>query len=1009
LRGIISFAVKRPVTILMIFLGLIIFGLIAAFDLDLEFLPDIQIPRLIVSASYPGLPPPEMKDLVTVPLEDSLSSVKGLRSLFSVSREGQSTLELEFHWGTDMMMAAVETREAIDLVYPMLPADAKKPVVLPVNPGEEPVIWIGVFPKEGDITLARRLAERELKTRLQQVDGVGSVVVMGGTKEEVKILVDQDKCTGRGITLEGIANILAGMNFDFPAGSFKEGGIEFLVKAEGKVDRIEELGELFVGRNKQGQGIRLKEIAEIKLVTKEKTSVFHLDGKEGVLLLVRRKGGVSPLKLSENIKKELTGLEQSYGRDLEFIVVKDTSKLVSTSINDLVFSAFIGAGIAFIVLLIFLRRLSTSVILISSVPVSILFSLLLIRISGGSLNTMSLGGLALGIGMLVDNSIVVLENLQRKVARASGRQRASRIIEATAEVAGATFGSTVTSLVVFIPVIFLPGVIGALFSDLALSVCYSLTASYLVSVTLVPVLFMLAAGKKKSEEKAGGLERVYRRLFRFFLRRPAFLFLLILLVFGLGVLTLFSMKFEFMAEVDTGEVEVTAVMPPGTSIEYISLVGKTLSEQCHRLNIVDSVIMYAGGSEDDPGFLADPMYSPEKINMIVQLSDERNVDVRRALEELSLVLMLSDGRILLSLPENIITPILGIKSGETVLSIGGEDQDTAMKRAQDILKILSDSNLFSTVTLHPQEEKPEVHIYPSRELAVRYGLSLYQISATVRAALDGIYPTKITLDGRETDVRVMLKEEDRLNLELIKNIQINSAGGGVVVLSEVSDVVFKKGFSSLIRKDRKDVAYLTASHLEETDGEIGDLISLITEERPYTESLLSSAFERNLPRIILTFGLAVVLLYLVLGAQFQSFSLPLLLMLTFPLSFSGILVALLLAGKTINLSSCLGILVLLGIVVNNSIVLFENYRTRFKAGIKPLFCVYRGSAERLKPIVITVLTTVTAMLPIAIDPAGRSLQSSMAVSIIGGLLLSTLLTLFVIPVIFYGYYRKKEK
>jgi len=449
MRALISLAVKRPITTLMFFLGIVIFGMIGASDLNLEFLPKIEVPRMVVSASYPGLPPTEMKELMTLPIEDALSSLKGIKSIMSVSREGLSTLELEFHWGTDMQMAAVETREAIDLVFTTLPTDAKKPVVLPINPGEEPVLWIGVFPRQGDITLARRLAERELKTRLQRVEGVGSIVVIGGTTQEMQVLVDHEKCAGRGLTIEALAQVLSRSNFDFPAGSFTECETEFLVKSEGRVANAEELGELFVGKNHQDQVIKLKEVAEVNLGQKEKTSFFQLDDKEGVALLVRRKAGESPLRLSENVKRELKNLELSYGKDLELIVARDTSGVVATAINNLFIAALLGASIAFFVLLYFLRRFTTSIILITSVPISVLASLLLIRITGGSLNTMSLGGLALGIGMLVDNSVVVLENLQRKAVPPLFCTT-DKVISATEEMAGSTFGSTITSLVVFV-------------------------------------------------------------------------------------------------------------------------------------------------------------------------------------------------------------------------------------------------------------------------------------------------------------------------------------------------------------------------------------------------------------------------------------------------------------------------------------------------------------------------------------------------------------------------------
>ncbi len=1015
MRALISLAVKRPITTLMFFLGIVIFGMIGASDLNLEFLPEIEVPRMVVSASYPGLPPTEMKELMTIPIEDALSSLKGIKSIMSVSREGLSTLELEFHWGTNMQMAAVETREAIDLVFTTLPTDAKKPVVLPINPGEEPVLWIGVFPRQGDITLARRLAERELKTRLQRVEGVGSIVVIGGTTQEMQVLVDHEKCAGRGLTIEALAQVISRSNFDFPAGSFTEGETEFLVKSEGRVANAEELGELFVGKNQQGQGIKFKEVAEVKLGQKEKTSFFQLDDKEGVALLVRRKAGESPLRLSENVKRELKNLELSYGKDLELIVARDTSGVVATAINDLFIAALLGVSIAFFVLLYFLRRFTTSIILITSVPISVLASLLLIRITGGSLNTMSLGGLALGIGMLVDNSVVVLENLQRKAVPPLFCTT-DKVISATEEMAGSTFGSTITSLVVFIPVIFLPGIVGALFTDLALAVSYSLASSFLVSVTLVPVLyylshqnkFLLERMKPETVPRFSHLHKTYRWFFRFFLRRPLLLTGVVIGIFVVGFFTLPLLRVEFMPEVDSGEIEVTAVLPTGTSIDYLNMVSRTLSEQARRIPDIEHTFARAGGQEDDPYFLADPTESTDKLHLRVQLKAQRTHSVFSTVEALRTLLELKNAQILINLPENIITPLLGIKSNEIVLTVAGEDHIQARQRAEELLSRLNELKLFASIDIIPVVDKPELHIYPDREALAGTGFSLMQVATALRSSLDGMYPSKITLEGRDIDIRIRLREQDISNTELLKALTLLNAQGGRLPLSKVTDLRIEQGYSSLIRMDRKDVAYIQTSPAPDSRTRAQNTLQEITADTPYLESLAGSALEQSLPRILLTFVLALLLLYLVLGAQFQSFVLPLLLMLALPLSFSGVLLSLFLFGKSINLSSSLGVLVLLGIVVNNSIVLFENYRRKIESGMNAIYTVYRGSSERLKPILITVFTTVTALLPIAIDPFQRSTQSSMAVAVIGGLLVSTALTLFVIPQVFLLYYRRKK-
>ncbi|MEW5817649.1 MAG: efflux RND transporter permease subunit, partial [Spirochaetota bacterium] len=736
------------------------------------------------------------------------------------------------------------------------------------------------------------------------------------------------------------------------------------------------------------------------------------NGREGVGLLIRRKEGSSPVSLSRNIREEILKLSLSYGKDLDFKIVKDASLFISDSIRDLILSAAAGAAIAFIVVLIFLKNAGSSAILISSIPCSILMALLFLKMAGRSINIMSLGGLALGIGMLVDNSVVVLENLQKHRKEKSGNLT-DYVISRTGEMAGSTFGSTLTSLVVFLPVVFLPGIIGALFTDLALAVSFSLAASFLVSITLVPVLVTLFSEKQKGKtvKSPQKVEYVYRKLSRFLLRKPHLFLLLMAVIFGLGCLSFFKLDFEFMPEADKREIEVTAVLPSGASMEWISNAASRLAEQAARIESVASTYSKAGGEADDTYFLADPYDSTEIIHLTVQLKPGGKTPAKEIVDVLARVLYIERSTLLIHLPENIITPLLGLRTGEIVVKISGGNQAEALKRGKEIQALLDDggSNGGGVKTqLMPQGEKPQIHLIPDRDSIARTGLSLLDITQAVRNALEGTVPTQLTIDGREIDARVLLKKEDRLNVEKLLTLRIQGSNGMSMRLSDLVFVSSLFSTPSLLRTDRKDVAYVKTSFGTADYRKVKKIVKEITDTHPYAESMESSAFQTNILKIIITFLLAVFLLYLVLGAQFESFLLPLFLMLSLPLSFSGIFLSLAVTGKTININSFLGILVLLGVAVNNSIILFENYNAKIDKSGSVLISIYRGSAERIRPILITVLTTITALLPTAIDPTGTQTQSSMAVAIIGGLLVSTTLTVFAIPLIFLLYYRKKN-
>jgi HAE1 family hydrophobic/amphiphilic exporter-1 len=1014
MRQLISFCVRRPVATLMLGSGLMIIGLIASAGLGVEFLPEVELPRLIVSTSFAGLPASEVRVLLSIPLEDALSSLKGIKRISSVSREGVSTVSLEFHWGTNMQMAAVECREMIDIAYPSMPSETRKPLVLPVDPGEEPVLLLGVFARDGELSFARRIAEREIKTRLQQVSGVGSITLTGGAEEEVQILVDQEKMAARGTSLEEIAGVLADSSFDYPAGLVREGPAEYLVKAEGSVKEPSALGEFSVPGAGRGRFL-IRDVATVQLASKERLSLFQIDGREGVGLLIRRRQGTSPVALSAGIRSELERLRQSYGRDLELIVARDASRFITGSLRDLVLSAVLGAGIAFLVVLFFVRDLRASLILISSVPISVVISLLFLRLAGRSINVMSIGGLSMGIGMMMDNSVVILENLQKRLLQEGWGVSADNVILATDEMSGSNIGNLVTAVVVFLPVIFLPGVIGEVFTDLSLSVIFSQLTSFFVSVTLVPVLFLLAENRKRlrplvPSRSMAEIERTFRRLSRAFLRRPAYLALVLAAATAAGLYSYRRLPFEFMPAVDTGEIGVTVTLQHGASVDYISRVSSLLSAQLLKVRGVAAVYARAGGEPDDAYYLADARERREILHLTAVLTRGRRplaFEIARVLRQ---TLAVEGASISVELPENVVAPLLGLQSGSLDLKVSGQDQEQAIERAGELKNLVAGGGLFSSVEQYPAGEKPELQLVPVRDLIARAGTDLLNIAGTVRAGLEGLLPTQMVIDGREVDVRLRLHPSDTSTLERVGRFLVRGPDGAMLRLSDLVNVREVSRPPALVRVDRSDVAFVEASPRSGARRQAQRFLDQLQASRPYAESLETSVLRENLSAILATFGLVVLLLYLALGAQFESFLLPLLLLSSLPLSLLGIFAALYLGGKSLNFDSLLGIIVLFGIAVNNSIVLYENYRQRISSIQRGsiLIAIYRGTSERLRPILITMLTTVMALVPIAVDTSQTSTQSSMAVAVIGGLFVSTTLTLFVIPQLFYLYLRRRR-
>jgi multidrug efflux pump subunit AcrB len=1020
MRGLIAACVRRPIATLMGFLGLLILGVIAASGMGIELLPDVRLPRLVVTAAFPGMPASDVRVLLAIPLEDALCSLRGVKRTASVSRDGAAAVTLDYQWGTDVQAAAVDARERIDTVYPSLPSQAARPRVLAADPGGGDVLVAAVFPRSGDLAFARRLAEREIRTRLQQVAGVGTVSVVGGEHEEVQVLVDQEKAAARGAAMSDIASALADWNVDLPAGSIIEGSSELLVRTEGSVKDLAALGNLRVPGG--SGGFALREVADIRRALRDRTSMFQVDGRECVGLRVGRRAGVSPVAVSRAARAELRRLAEAYGRDLELRLVRDSAAFVARSVSDLALSALAGTAIAFLVVLLFVRDAATSFILVSTVPLSIVAALLLLRAAGRTLNVMSMGGLSMGIGMMMDNSVVILENLARRVAPGRGLPCTSEtVVQAVLEMSGSNTGATVTSIVVFLPVIFLPGAVGAVFTDLALAVIFSQVISWVVSITLIPAVFRLAGGSRRtrwpSRPGAHGpqlterLEGRFRAALRFLFRRPLVLAALLAVTTAAGVASLRSLRVEFLPAVDTGEVAVTVALPAGSTIEAAAVEGQALAR---RIAAVDGVAMIharAGGEEDDPVYLADPSGSAGVLHVTAVLAGGRRPRAAQIAAGMREALAGRIGRAAVELPGAAISPLLGLSGSRTEIRVRGDDQEQALDRARELMRALEEGGAGQDAEVFPSARAPQLRIVPDRQAAARAGVDVAAVAWTVRSALDGVVPTRIDLDGKEQDVRVRVAAGSPPGAVSVGEIRIRSPGGDFLRVSDIAAVTETESPAALLRADRADAASVFFSPASGPRGTADGTIRRILAARPYALSVGDSALRESMSPLLVTFALVLVLLYLVLGAQFESFVLPFFLLASLPLSFFGIFAALFLAGKTLNADSLLGIIVLFGIAVNNTIVLYETYAQRHaRSGPRNLLAaVYKGTAERLRPILITMLTTVTALVPVALDPTGTSTQSGMAVAIIGGLFVSTALTLFAAPMMFFRWLGRRGR
>lgn len=1025
MRHLISFCVKRPVTALMFYCALAIFGVMAGLSMDIEFLPDLSVPKLLVSAAYSGLPAAEVRELVTIPLEDAFSSLKGIKKISSVSRQGVSVITLEFQWGRDMELAGAEVRELIDTAYAVLPEEAKKPVVLPINPGDLPILWLGVFPLNGDLALARRLSEREIKTRLQQVEGVGLITLVGGADEEIEVLVDQERALTAGISLGLLYRVLKASGISEPAGSLTEGETEYIVKTDARIKNMRELEALLIPLPKEegasSSQVRLSDIAEVGPGYKDQESCFVLDGKEGIGLVVRRQEGYSPVRLSANVGKELKRIEESYGRDLSVIIVADQSDMILQSLKSLVLSILTGAAAAFAVILLMMKNPGAGLIILTSFPASILFCLIFLRITGRSLNIMSLGGLVLGIGMVVDNSIVVSENI-RSLIKGGGMVSPDTegvketIVQATSEMAVSTFGSTITTLIVFLPVLFLPGIIGTLFTDLALSVAFSLLGSFFSSVTLVPVLSLLPAGRLlknmksvKSRERERPLEKIYRGALAAVIRKPL-LVLPIFILLGLpGLLMIKRVPFEIMPGLSSAELDIRVELPAEEPMESIKKKTVLLQEALLGSGAVKRVWARSGGEERDVYYQADETMGKGVIAMTAVLR-EKGLPNSSGIEKVRELLSGNDLSADVRVPENILGPLIGATGGMRV-KVSGRNPETARILAEELRDRLekmtgafsADTEKEEGIRIFPDANMSSVTLSPLRDALAKSGMDLAGVAGEISVAIKGAVPFRMEREGRDLDVRVRLKRNSVDTLEDLSGLPIRTNAGPVLVLGEVGELEQVQSPMFFLREGRKDVMLVESTAALLDDPALRESLHVLIRDSAGAELMSDSILNEQENGIMFSFFLALLLMYLFLGAQFESFIEPLFILLALPLGASGLIAGLALSGGSLNLYSSLSILVLLGVSVNTSIILFSTYKKFIIRPVSAASLVLRGSVRRIRPILATMLTTVTALLPVAIDPLRQSAQSGMAAAIIGGLLTSTLLTLFAEPLVFLAF------
>ena len=1098
-------ATRRRVTIGMLTLTLVLFGLIGLAGLKVNLLPDLSYPTLTVRTDYEGAAPLEIENLISQPVEEAVGVVKNVRKVHSVSRTGQSDVVLEFAWGTDMDMASLEVRDKLDTVQ--LPLEAKKPLLLRFNPSTDPILRVGLSiagdkeAGEAQLKQLRRFADDDLKKRLEPVAGVAAVKVGGGLEDEIDVSIDQQKLARLGIDVNDVITRLKNENVNASGGRIDEGSQRFLVRTINQFKTLDEMRELLI-KVDGNVPVRLKDIADVRQGFKEREGVVRIDGREAIELAIYKEGDANTVSVATAVRAQLDRLKDTLPAGAQLSTIEDQSVFIQSALSDVKKDALIGGALAILIIFFFLGDAWSTFIISLSLPVSLIATFFFMDQLHLSLNVMSLGGLALATGMVVDDSIVVLENIAR--LREKGASILEAAVRGTAEVGMAVTASTLTTVAVFFPLVFVQGVAGQLFRDQALTITFAMLVSLLVAMTLIP---MLASLKGRSplayiDEPAGearalprnrlargaaigaratgtgvfqilprtlawllagtsrlaggvfgrslrfagrGVTAPYDRAARFYHRSlPKALahpwrvlgFAAAALVATLALVP--SLGLDLIPQLAQGRFDMTVTLPPGTPLAETDKVVDAIATAHAKDPGVASIYGVAGtGTRLD----ANPTESGENIaRLSIALKDGGSKAVEAAeVERLRASLPRADASVKFSRPQ------LFSFSAPLEVEIRGYDLDALAKGGQRLTELMKASPRFADVKSTVESGYPEIQIRFDQDRAAALGLTTREIADRVVRKVKGEVATRYDFRDRKIDVLVRARASDRGSVDDIRNLVVgyvtakapasSTAGGGTsgatasttttpaastaanetahsptdtpIRLSAVADVVAGEGPSEIHRITQERVA-IVSSNLR-----YGDLASAVAEVKhivathPLAAGIKvrvggqSEELDSSVNSLLFALGLAIFLVYLVMASQFESLLHPFVIMFSIPLAAVGAVLALKLSGSAISVVVFIGLIMLVGIVVKNAIVLIDRVNQLREAGVPKREALAQGAESRLRPIVMTTLCTLIGFAPLALGWGdGAEVRAPMALTVIGGLAVSTLLTLVVIPVVY---------
>ncbi len=1029
--------VNKPVTTQLIFVLSIILGIFCITQLPIDMYPDMDLPYMIVYTSYDNAGPEEVEQSVTSTLESSLSGVSGLKTLQSRSMSGVSIVILEFNYGTNLDSAGGDVRDKIDMVRSYLPDDADSPVTIKMDPSMMPILSLALRGNRTPEEL-RSLAEDVIEPRLEQLDGIASATVSGGREQSINVDIPRDRLEAYGLTISTVSSMIGVQNIQSSGGTITSGDINYTIKNDGKYKSIEDLKNTVisykVGTDSAVRTIRLRDIADVYEGYKDESTLAYLDGSPCVMIMLTKQSGKNSVQAAKNVRKQLVKLQAELPNDVEIVETSNTVDIISQTINEVVNSVVQGALLAIAVLFIFLRSLKSTLIVGLSIPLSVMITIVCMYLKGITINMISMAGLLLGIGMLVDNSIVVLENIFSYIQR-DAKPKVAAIL-GSQEMVNSIMGSTLTSVCIFLPMLIFQkklGMMGQMFNDLAYTIIFSLISSLVVAIALVPVLCAMYVKKANGKRNEGRglaysvdkafahffdkLDEKYAKGVAFVLHHRKSFIATVVVLFVLSIVAVKYVGFVFMPSSAANSVEVDFTLAQGTKLsvtedllrEFETMALEDLTGVKYSTVTVGGTSMISSSSETNTGSVTFTLYEPK--DRLAGYDNEKSAKAKLR----KYFTMFPGANVSFATNANSASSSSGVS-----VDIKSDDLNLVMETARQVRSVLENQakDWVTEVDSDLKDGLPQANIIFDRDRMQEFGLNVYSVGSEIAGVINGKTASRYTKNGDDIDVVVRVSDKDRGRLQDLDSISMVTSSGLRIPLSSFAHYEEATAPVTIYRENQSRIIHVTAKPKEGLSiGDVQSEVEKLINQNVAKEDGVIISYSGDLEDMMeaaTNFGMVIILaaflVFVVMASQFESMLDPFIVILTIPLSFIGVMTIYAITGNQLNVVTIMGILVLVGTIVNNGIVLVDYTNLLRKRGYELEEACIQAARNRLRPILMSTLTTVISLAPMAFFPGeGSSSMQPISLTVFGGMTFGSLMTLFLMPSIYYIFNNRRLK